>query len=219
VDFYQVYGMTEASGVFCVLGPDDYRDATHPWRLASAGRPVPGMDMRVVDPATGSPLAAGQTGEFQIRGDQVMAGYWRRPEETAATFTEGWMRTGDAGHRDADGYFFVEDRVKDMIVSGGENVYPAEVERVLADHPDVADIAVIGVPDETWGETVKAVVVARQGAVVDSDKLMELCRQHLAGYKCPRSVDVVETLPRNATGKILKRELREPYWAGRDRQV
>lgn len=219
VDFYQVYGMTEASGAFCILGPADHRDPAHPERLGAAGRPVDGVQMRVTDPATGEPVPDGQAGEFQVRGELVMAGYWQRPAETATAITGGWLRTGDAGHRDADGYIYVEDRVKDMIISGGENVYPAEVERVLSEHPGVADVAVIGVPDEKWGEAVKAVIVPRPGAELSQAGLLEFCAPRLAGYKRPVSVDIVEALPRNATGKVLKRTLREPYWAGRDRAV
>lgn len=219
VDFYQVYGMTEASGAFCILGPDDHRDPAHPERLVSAGRPVAGVEMRVTDPATGEAVPDGETGEFQVRGELVMAGYWQRPADTAAAISGGWLRTGDAGHRDSHGYFYLEDRVKDMIISGGENVYPAEVERVLSEHPGVADVAVIGVPDERWGEAVKAVIVPRPGTAIDTAGLLEFCRPRLAAYKRPASVDIVDALPRNAAGKILKRTLREPYWAGRDRAV
>ena len=149
-----------------------------------------------------------------------MAGYWGRPEATGETLrADDWLRTGDAGRLDEDGYVFLEDRVKDMVISGGENVYPAEVERVVAEHPAVAEVAVIGVPDETWGEAVKAIVVARPEAALDEADLIAFCRQRLAGYKTPKSVDVVETLPRNSTGKVLKRLLRQPYWAGRERQL
>jgi acyl-CoA synthetase (AMP-forming)/AMP-acid ligase II len=220
VDFYQVYGMTEMSGVFSVLGPAEHRDPAHRARLVSAGRPLPGVELRVVDPATAERLPAGAGGEFWVRSTQRMAGYWGNPEATAETIREhGWLRTGDAGYQDEDGYLFIQDRVKDMIISGGENVYPAEVERVLAEHPSVAEVAVIGVPHEKWGETVKAVVVAREGATVDEAELIGFSRDRLAGYKCPTSVDVVHALPRNPTGKVLKRVLRAPYWTGRERQL
>ncbi|AII10802.1 long-chain-fatty-acid--CoA ligase [Rhodococcus opacus] len=219
VDFYQVYGMTEASGVFCVLSATDHRDPAHPERLHAAGRPVDGIEVRVVDPVTGEEVPDGTVGEFQIRGPQVMAGYWQRDADTAACFEDEWFKTGDAGRRDADGYFYVEDRVKDVIISGGENVYPAEVERVISEYPDVAEVAVIGIPDDKWGESVRAVVVAHNGTEIDTDKLLEFCAQHLAGYKRPRSIEIAPALPRNATGKILKRNLRAPHWAGRSRAL
>jgi len=149
-----------------------------------------------------------------------MAGYWGKPDATAAAITpDGWYRSGDGGHIDADGYVYVTDRIKDMIISGGENIYPAEIERVLAEHPGIAEVAVIGVPDERWGEVPKAVVAPRAGASVDADELVAWCRERLAGYKVPKTVDVVPELPRNPTGKVLKRELRKPYWEGRDRNV
>ncbi|MEU3270613.1 long-chain-fatty-acid--CoA ligase [Saccharomonospora sp. NPDC006951] len=218
VDFYQVYGMTEAAGVFCILGPADHRNADHPEWRSSVGRPVDGVEVRVVDPADGTVLGDGELGEFQLRGAQVMAGYWGRDEDTAAAIAGGWLRTGDAGRRDEHGRFYIEDRVKDMIISGGENIYPAEVERVLAEFPGIAEVAVIGVPDATWGEKVKAVVVA-SGPAPEADEVIAFCRGRLAGYKCPSTVDFVAELPRNATGKILKRTLREPYWEGRQRAL
>ena len=219
VDFYQVYGMTEASGVFCVLAAEDHRDAAHPERLRAAGRPIDGVEVRVVDPVTGEELPVGEVGEFQIRGPQVMAGYWQREAETTANFVGEWFRTGDAGRQDVDGYFYVEDRVKDVIISGGENVYPAEVERVISEFPDIAEVAVIGVPDDKWGEVVQAVVVPVDGTVCDKDKLLEFCAGQLAGYKRPRIIEIAAALPRNATGKILKRDLRAPYWVGRSRPL
>ncbi|MHA4852859.1 long-chain-fatty-acid--CoA ligase [Rhodococcus sp. MSC1_016] len=219
VDFYQVYGMTEASGVFCVLGPQAHRDPARPERLRSAGQPIEGAEVRVVDPVSGDEVPAGEVGEFQIRGPQVMAGYWQREADTTASFDGEWFKTGDAGRRDSDGFYYVEDRVKDVIISGGENIYPAEVERVVSEFPDVAEVAVFGVPDDKWGEVVHAVVVANSGADIDENKLLDFCAAHLAGYKRPRTIDIVPSLPRNATGKILKRELRAPHWAGRSRSV
>jgi acyl-CoA synthetase (AMP-forming)/AMP-acid ligase II len=208
---YSVYGMTETSGVLCVLGPDEHRDQRRAYLRASAGRPLPGNEVRVVDPATGTDVRPGEVGEFWVRSDQVMAGYWNMPEATREAITPGgWLRTGDAGRID-EGYLYIEDRVKDMIISGGENVYPAEVERVLVRHPDVAEVAVIGVPDEKWGEAVKAVVVPAAGAAVDEAALIAFTRDRLAHYKSPTSVSVLPALPRNATGKVLKRQLRSSF--------
>ncbi len=214
-DFYQVYGMTEMSGVFSVLGPEDHRDLAHPERLVSAGRPLPGVRVTVVD-RDGNALAPGSIGEFWVQSKQHMLGYWGNPEATSkALVGDDWLRTGDAGLLDDDGYLFISDRVKDMIISGGENIYPAEVERVIIEHPAVADVAVIGVPDEKWGETVKAVVVIADDASTTEMDLIGYCRERLAGYKTPKSVEFLTALPRNSTGKILKRELRKPYWEGR----
>ncbi|MGW2291622.1 long-chain-fatty-acid--CoA ligase [Streptomyces phaeochromogenes] len=208
--FYSVYGMTELSGVFTVLGPEEHRDELRRHLLASVGRPVPGNEVRVIEPATGKDVESGQVGEFWVRSEQTMAGYWNLPEATQQAITaDGWLRTGDAGRVDDEGYLFIEDRVKDMIITGGENVYPAEVERVLLEHPAVAEVAVIGVPHAKWGETVKAVVVLKDGATIDEAEFIAFTRDRLAHYKCPTSVSSIPTLPRNPTGKILKRELRQ----------
>ena len=162
----------------------------------------------------------GEVGEIQIRGPGIMKGYWARKEATAeAIDSEGWFRSGDAGYFDEEGYLYIHDRVKDMIVTGGENVYPAEVENALFGAPGVADAAVIGVPDERWGEAVKAVVVLKPGAEADPDAIITHCRGKIAGYKVPKSVDFVAALPRNPSGKVLRRELRAPYWAGHERMV
>jgi acyl-CoA synthetase (AMP-forming)/AMP-acid ligase II len=207
---YSVYGMTEMSGVFCVLGPDEHRDEHRTHLRASAGRPLPGTEVRVVDPTTGADVAPGEVGEFWVRSAQLMAGYWNMPDATRETITpDGWLRTGDAGRIDADGYLYIEDRVKDMIISGGENVYPAEVERVVLQYPGVAEVAVIGVPDPKWGETVRAVVVPTGD--IDAQALIAFTRDRLAHYKCPTSVVTVADLPRNPTGKVLKRDLRRQY--------
>lgn len=217
---HQVYGMTEACGVVTSLGPEDHADPAVAHRLVSAGKPITGVTIEVRDPATGEELGVDEPGEIWVRTDQLMSGYWQKPEATAAAVTpDGWLRSGDGGHIDADGYVYVTDRIKDMIVSGGENVYPAEIERVLAEHPSVADVAVIGVPDERWGEVPKACVVAAPGATIDPEALLAHAREHLAGFKCPRTVDVLEELPRNPTGKILKKELRAPHWEGRERRT
>ncbi len=219
-DFIQVYGLTEVAGVITHLMPEAHRDTAHPERLVSAGQVIPEGELRVVDPATLEDVAAGRPGELWFRTPQLMKGFLNRPEETAQVITsDGWFRSGDLGRVDADGFVYVEDRLKDMIISGGENVYSPEVERVLAEHPAVAEVAVIGVPDESWGEAVKAVVSLRPGADATETELVGWCRERLAHFKCPRSVDVLEALPRNPTGKILKRSLREPYWTGRERSV
>ncbi|CAN5662276.1 long-chain fatty acid--CoA ligase [soil metagenome] len=219
-NFIQVYGMTELSGVVTTLNPADHRDPGHPERLASAGTPIPGVEMRIVDPVTGDDVAPGEPGELWFRTAQAMTGYLDNPEATAATITaEGWLRSGDIGQLDAGGYVSIVDRVKDMIISGGENIYSPEVERVLGEHPAVAEVAVIGVPDEQWGEAVRAIVAPYPGGVIDPAELIEFCRLHLAHYKCPRQIDVLESLPRNGTGKIMKRALRRPFWQDRDRNV
>jgi long-chain acyl-CoA synthetase len=191
--------------------------------MRSCGKPYPWVEMRIVDAATGEDQPLGEVGELWTRSHQNMAGYWNNPEATTAAVTpDGWFRTGDAGYADAEGFVYIHDRVKDMIVSGGENVYPAEVENVLMTHPGVADVAVIGVPDDVWGEAVKAIVVPAAGVEAGDAfgvELVAFARDRLAGYKLPKSVDYAETLPRNPSGKLLKRELRAPYWAGAERQV
>ena len=219
-DFIQVYGLTEVAGVATHLMPEAHHDAAHPERLTSAGQPIPECEVRIVDPGTLEDLPVGEHGEIWLRTPQLMKGFLGKPEETAAVITEdGWFRTGDMGRVDDEGFVFVEDRLKDMIISGGENIYSPEIERVLAEHPAVMEVAIIGVPDDTWGESVKAVVALKPGASASEEELIDHCREHLARFKCPKSVDVVEALPRNPTGKILKRELRKPYWAGHDRST
>jgi acyl-CoA synthetase (AMP-forming)/AMP-acid ligase II len=213
----QGYGMTETAGTITYLSPEDHASASE-LKLKSAGRQVEGVEIRVVGP-DGSSLPSGSVGEIVCQGRQVTQGYWMLPEATAEAIQDGWFHTGDAGYIDENGYLFVCDRVKDMIVSGGENIYPAEVESVLQSHPDVADVAVIGVPDERWGEAVKAIVVGRPGADLRQDQLIEFARSQIAHFKAPRSVDFVDALPRNASGKILKRELRKPFWESRDSKV
>jgi len=167
----------------------------------------------------GADVPAGSVGEVVIRSGVVMKGYWGRAEATAEAIRDGWFYTGDAGYLDAEGYLFIHDRVKDMIVSGSENIYPAEVENAVFGHPAVADVAVIGVPDEKWGEAVKAIVVVKPGESLAVEDLIAFARTRIAGYKVPKSVDFVSALPRNPSGKVLRRELREPYWKDRDRRV
>jgi long-chain acyl-CoA synthetase len=186
--------------------------------LLSAGRPVLGTDLRIVD-VDDRELPPGEVGELVVRGPQMMTGYWNRPDANADALRGGWMHTGDAGYVDDAGYVYLCDRVKDMIVSGGENVYPRETEDALFKLEGVADAAVIGVPDERWGETVKAFVVTRPGVMLTAEEVIAHCRELLAGFKCPRSVEFLDELPRNATGKVLKRELRASYWRGRVRAV
>jgi len=220
LNFIQVYGQTELAGVISALSAQAHRDPAREDRLASAGTLLAGAELRVVDPATGRDVAAGQPGEFWFRSAQRMTGYLNRPEDTAQAITaEGWLRSGDIGHVDDGGFLFVSDRVKDMIITGGENVYSPEVEQAVAEHPAVAEVAVIGVPDDQWGESVKAIVVLRPGQQATEAQIIAFARAHLSHYKCPRTVDIVETLPRTPSGKVLKRTLRAPYWAGRDRQI
>ena len=212
--FTQLYGLTETIGLGGYLSPQAHAEG----RLRSCGVPSDLVEVRVM--IEDRQAECGQVGEIQIRSPGVMKGYWNRPEATAqAIDSEGWFKTGDAGYFDAEGYLFIHDRVKDMIVSGGENIYPAEVENALFSHPDVADAAVIGVPDERWGEAVKAVVVLRPGVSPDATSIISHCRGQIAGYKVPKSVDFADSLPRNPSGKVLRRSLRQPYWEGRDRNV
>ena len=226
--FMQVYGLTEIAGSATFLVPEDHQTSGPKARLLrSAGRPIPGARVRVVAPGTLhdlQDLPDGQTGEVLIESPGNMLGYWRNAEATAAAFPEGrnanggWFRSGDGGYLDG-GYLFINDRIKDMIISGGENIYPAEIENLLMQHPDVADGAVIGVPDDKWGESVKACVVRRPGSPVTEREIIDWMRERLAHFKCPRSVDFVEALPRTPSGKLLKRLLREPFWQGRTRAV
>jgi long-chain acyl-CoA synthetase len=213
--FAQVYGLTETTGAITYLPPEDHDGSDI---MKSCGKPMRTAQIRVVDDE-GNDCRPGDVGEIIVAGGQVMKGYWNLPEETARAIRGEWFHTGDAGYFDAAGYLYIYDRVKDMIVSGGENVYPAEVESALAAHPAIADVAVIGIPDEKWGESVKAVVVARPGASLSEDDVIGFAHQQIAGYKCPKSVDFVAELPRNPSGKILKRVLREPYWQDQERQV
>ena len=223
--FMQVYGLTEIAGSGTFLLPADH-DPGGPRAglLRSAGKAVPGARVRIVDPATLQDVPEGQTGEVLIESPGNMVGYWRNPAATAAAFPEGrnanggWFRSGDGGFM-RDGYVYINDRIKDMIISGGENIYPAEIENLLMQHPGVADGAVIGVPDDTWGESVKACVVRQPGSAATERDIIDWMRERLAHYKCPKSIDFVDALPRNPSGKLLKRVLREPFWAGRDRKV
>lgn len=213
--FVQFYGMTESTGSGSYLSPSAH---DLPGKLKSCGEPWPDVEMAILD-GQGNALPIGEIGEIAIRGDIVMTRYWNREKATAETLEGGWLHTGDVGYRDPDGFYFVHDRIKDMIVSGGENVYPAEVENAIQGCPGVADVAVIGVPDDKWGEAVKALIVASPDLTPDPDAVIGWARERIAAYKLPKSVDFIDALPRNPSGKVLRRELRQPYWEGRDRAV
>lgn len=217
--FCQQYGMTETCGTIVYLPPEDHDPAGNK-RMRGAGIPMPGVEIRVVDAITRAPLPPGQIGEVETRSIANMVGYWNRTDATKETINaEGWLRTGDAGYLDEDGYLYIQDRFKDMICSGAENVYPAEVENAVYGHPAVQEVAVIGVPDEKWGEAVKAMVVLKPGAKADAEGIIEFARARLAGFKAPKSVEFVGALPRGPSGKVLRRLLREKYWVGRERRV
>ncbi|MCK1315419.1 fatty acid--CoA ligase [Bradyrhizobium sp. 23] len=215
--FFQVYGLTETTGVITVLRDADH-SAGDDELLRSCGRAIEGVELRVID-ALGKSLPARQVGEVVCRSSQNMRGYWNRTDDTASTLRNGWLHTGDAGFLDEDGYLYILDRVKDMIVSGGENVYPAEIESALYGHADIADVAVIGVPDDRWGEAVKALIVLKPDRSPDPAGILHFARERLAGFKIPKSIDFLNELPRNPSGKILKRLLRERYWKGYQRRV
>tara|TARA_R110000824_G_scaffold209_22_gene1132 strand:- start:4958 stop:6595 length:1638 start_codon:yes stop_codon:yes gene_type:complete len=217
--FVQMYGMTETSGTITTLNPEDH-DVNGNEKMRSVGTPLPGVEIKIIDPESGETLPPRTIGEIATRSAKNMKGYWNRPEATAETIdADGWLHTGDAGSLDEDGYLYIQDRLKDMIISGGENVYPAEVENALYANPKVADVAVIGVPDEKWGEAVKACVVVKAGQQLTEAELIADARTRIAGYKCPKSIDFIDALPRNPSGKILRKDLRAPYWDGKDRAV
>ena len=216
--FCQLYGMTELSPVVSALPAWCHAPGQPAERLRSVGRAVPIAEMRIVD-ADDQPVPTGTVGEIVVRGPLVMQGYWGLPAQTAEALRGGWMHTGDGGRMDADGFFYVVDRLKDMVVSGGENVYSAEVENAIAALPEVGMVAVIGVPDDRWGERVHAVVVLRPGQALTAEAVVAHCRTLIAGYKCPRSVEFRDALPVSAAGKVLKVDLRAPFWAGKHRNV
>jgi len=214
--FTQVYGLTETTGGGTFLPPEAHDPA---WgKLRSCGVPYPGTVIRCMD-ENGQPVKPGEVGEIAIKSDFIMKGYWNRPEATAEAIKDSFFYTGDAGYFDNDGFLYIHDRVKDMIISGGENIYPAEVENAIFAHPDIADAAVIGVPDEKWGESVKAIVVCKPGTAPSAEDIIAFTREHMASYKCPKTVDFIDVMPRNPSGKILRKDLREPYWGNTDRRV
>ena len=224
--FIQAYGLTETTGGVSVLRFEDH-DPGGPRAhlLRSAGRPWGDVELRIADPVSGVALDDGAVGEIWVKSIQNMKGYFANPDATSAAFPEGkdadgrgWFRTGDAGYM-RDGYLYIHDRVKDMIVSGAENIYPAEIENALMSHPDIADASVIGIPDDKWGESVLAIITPRPGTNPTDEDIIAYCRERLAGYKCPRQIARMDSIPRNPSGKVLKTELRKPYWQGRERMV
>ena len=215
--FVQLYGMTETTAQATYLPPKDHESLNHE-RLRSAGKALPLIKVRIED-QEGNTLPPGQIGEICINSPANMSGYWKLPGETDQVIRKGWVHTGDAGYMDEDGYVYIHDRIKDMIVSGGENIYPADVENAVFGHPAVADVAVIGVPDEQWGEAVKAMVVLKDGASASANSIIAFAKERIAAYKVPKTVDFVEQLPRNAAGKLLKKDLRMRYWKGQNRLV
>ena len=214
-DLYQVYGLTETTGAITIMMPEDHDPKRG--KLRSCGKALKGVELKVVD-ENGKELKTGEIGQVISKADLNMKGYWNKPDATKESIVDGWFYSGDAGYFDEENYLFIHDRVKDMIVSGGENIYPAEVENALMSHEKILDAAVVGIPDEKWGEAVKAFVVLSDSSL-DEDQIISYTRTKIAGYKCPRSINLISELPRNPSGKILRRELRDPYWEGIDRKV
>jgi acyl-CoA synthetase (AMP-forming)/AMP-acid ligase II len=219
-EFVQYFGQTETGGGILSLAWPDHQKALagQPELLRSCGRSMAGVELKVCN-KDGQELPGGETGEFVVRSGTNMISYWKLPEETQSTLQNGWIHTGDAGYVDENGYAFLRDRIKDMVVTGGENVYPVEVEAVLSGHPSIMEVAVIGIPDEKFGEALLAIVAVKPGASLTSDELVEFSREKIAGFKIPRQLKIVDALPRNASGKVLKTVLRDPYWAGKDRGI
>ena len=218
--FHQAYGQTETAPILTILRPEYHvTKGPHAGKLKSAGQAVPGVDLAIFDDAD-RPVPPGTVGEICVRGPNVMLGYRNMPEQTSTALRGGWLHTGDGGYLDDEGFLFIVDRVKDMIVSGGENVYSAEVENAIFEHPSVAQCAVIGVPDDKWGEQVHAIVVPKTGTAPTEEDIVAHCRERIASFKCPRSVSFRQApLPLSGAGKILKTELRKPFWEGRGRNV
>ncbi len=214
--FVQLYGMTETNGSVTFLPPEEHKIGSE--RLKSCGIPFTGCDIKIVD-SEGNTLPPREVGEIVVFSKSLMKGYWNLPEATEKAVRDGWYYSGDAGFIDEGGFLYIHDRVTDMIVSGGENIYPAEVENALASHDAVADVAVIGVPSKRWGEEVKAIVVKTAGTDPEVDDLIAFAREKIAGFKCPKTIDFVDELPRNPSGKLLKRQLREPFWEGHDSRI
>jgi long-chain acyl-CoA synthetase len=215
--FCNAYGMTETGNVVVSLRPEEHRGASDA-RLKAVGKPMPGVQVRIVDEG-GAEVPPRTTGQIIVRSPSNMVDYWKQEDATRATLVDSWLMTGDAGYRDEDGFIYVSDRIRDMIICAGENVFPAELEGVIREHPLVADVAVIGVPDTLWGEAVHAIVVTKEGHTLRSSDVVRHVRGKVAEFKVPRTVEFVNALPRNPAGKILKRQLREPYWRGLDRMI
>jgi acyl-CoA synthetase (AMP-forming)/AMP-acid ligase II len=216
--FVGMYGMTETGGTIVALPPENH-DPDGNEVMRSVGKPLWGVEIKVID-ESGKTVPARAIGEIATRSEKNMTAYWNLPEATQETIDdEGWLRTGDAGYLDENGFLYIHDRVKDMIISGGENVYPAEVENAIYSHPNVADVAVVGVPDDKWGEAIKAFVVVKEGVDADAQDIIAFSRTQIAAFKCPKSVDFIDVLPRNPSGKILRRELRQPFWEGKGKGV
>jgi len=215
------YGQTEAPAAISYLAPQEHfvdGQLASDERLSSVGRPCPLIRVEIMDDS-GSMLPQGATGEICVQGDLLMTGYYKAPDKTAETIVNGWLHTGDIGHLDAEGYLHITDRKKDMIISGGFNVYPSEIEQVIWGHEAVRDCAVIGVPDDKWGEAVKAVIELKAGRSVTAEELIALCKSRLGSVKAPKSIDFIESLPRSPVGKVLKKDLRQKYWQGRQRKI
>jgi len=218
--FQQIFGMTETTACATQLTHLAHERAINgePHLLLSCGRAAAGTRVRIVD-ENHDEVPRGVVGEIAVQGPQLMQQYWKMPDATAKTLSDGWLYTGDAAKMDEEGFIYIQDRIKDMIVSGGENVYPKEVENALFDHPNVADAAVIGIPDEKYGEAILAFVQSRNGEAIETDELIAFCRERVAGFKVPRQFEFIDEIPRNASGKVLKKVLREPYWEGIERRV
>jgi long-chain acyl-CoA synthetase len=219
--FRQNYGMTECAQPISFLGPEDHvvnGTEAHMKRLSSAGRPAMGVEIKIVDEEDRE-VKTGETGEIVIRADKLMKGYWKMPEETAEAFKEGWFHTRDMGMMDAEGYVYLMDRKSDMIISGGFNIYPREVEDIIMSHPGVAETAVVGVPDDLWGEAIRAFVVPKVGVALTEAEIILHCKDNLASYKKPNSVDFIKEIPKNSYGKINRRVLKQPFWKALDRRV
>ena len=215
-DLYQVYGLTETTGAITIMMPEDHDPKKG--KLRSCGKALKGVELKVVD-ENGNDLKTGEIGEVISKSDLNMKGYWNKPDATKESIVDGWFYSGDAGFFDDEGYLFIHDRVKDMIVSGGENIYPAEVENALMSHKEILDAAAVGIPDDKWGESVIGFVVVGESTTLSEDAIISYVRTQIAAYKCPKSIKFINELPRNPSGKILRRELRDPYWEGIDRKV